>query len=178
MPIPYLITTLLYIVVALLSAVDVSLISLNFLNVFVALRWMRVHFVTLGVLSQMLFGVLPNLVASVSNKPRPAMRWDIWLLVNAGLVTLVAGFAGMTQIMIFVGGTLIFIAASLLLLQLWGMHGGRVALRPWTSPSARRTCEGRHREFPDWFGPREVRTPGLSACGAGSCPRRTWESPR
>ncbi len=124
MPIPYLITTLLYIVVALLSAVDVSLISLNFLNVFVALRWMRVHFVTLGVLSQMLFGVLPNLVASVSNKPRPAMRWDIWLLVNAGLVTLVAGFAGMTQIMIFTGGTLIFIAASLLLLQLWGVRGG------------------------------------------------------
>jgi hypothetical protein len=124
MPIPYLITTLLYLVLALLSALDASLVSFNFLNVFAALRWMRVHFVTLGVISQALFGFLPNLVALVSNKQRPAMRWDIWLTVNAGVVTLAAGFSGMNPPMIIVGGTLVFIATCLLMMHLWGIRGG------------------------------------------------------
>lgn len=124
MPIPYLITILIYLVVALLSALDASFVSFNVVNVFAALRWMRVHFVTLGVLSQTLFGLLPDLVASFSNKARPPMRWDIWLMINSGIVTLVAGFAGMNQPMIFVGGTLVFIATVLLLLHVWQIRGG------------------------------------------------------
>lgn len=52
------------------------------------------------------------------------MRWDIWLTLNAGSVALVAGFAGVNHPMIFAGGTLIFIAATLLLLQLWNVRGG------------------------------------------------------
>jgi hypothetical protein len=91
---------------------------------FPALRWVRVHFITLGIISQVIFGLLPVLVASLSRKPRPAMRWDIWLTLNVGLVTLIAGFAGVNQPMIFAGGTLIFIAATLLLLQLWSVRGG------------------------------------------------------
>lgn len=52
------------------------------------------------------------------------MRWDIWLTLNGGLVALVAGFAGVNHPMIFTGGTLIFIAATLLLIQLWNVRGG------------------------------------------------------
>lgn len=124
MPIPYLLTTLLYAFVALFVAADASLVSVNLIGAFPALRWVRVHFVTLGIISQVMFGLLPLLVASLSKKPRPAMRWDIWLTLNGGLVSLVAGFAGVNQPMIFAGGTLIFIAATLLLLQLWNVRGG------------------------------------------------------
>lgn len=124
MPIPYLLTTLVFTFVALLAAADASLVSLNFVNMFPALRWVRVHFITLGIISQVIFGLLPVLVASLSKKPRPAMRWDIWLTLNVGLVALIAGFAGVNQPMIFTGGTLIFIAATLLLLQLWNVRGG------------------------------------------------------
>jgi hypothetical protein len=124
MPIPYLLTTLLFTLVALLTAADASLVSMNLLSAFPALRWVRVHFITLGILSQVIFGLLPLLVASLSRKPRPGMRWDIWLALNAGFVALVAGFAGINQPMIFAGGTLIFIAATLLLLQLWKLRGG------------------------------------------------------
>ncbi len=123
MPIPYLITTLLYIFVALFAAADASLVSLNLASAFPALRWVRVHFITLGVLSQVIFGLLPVLAASLAKKPRPALRWDIWLTLNAGLVALIAGFAGVNHPMIFAGGTLIFIAATLLLLQLWNARG-------------------------------------------------------
>lgn len=124
MPIPYLLTVLLYIFVALFAAVDASLVSMNVFSAFPALRWVRVHFITLGILSQVIFGLLPVLIASLSKKEKPAMRWDIWLTLNAGLIALVAGFAGMNHPIIFTGGTLIFIAALLLLLQLWRIRGG------------------------------------------------------
>src|SRR5512145_1689636 len=124
MPIPYLLTTLLFTFVALLAAADASLVSINLVSAFPALRWVRVHFVTLGILSQVIFGLLPVLVASLSRRPRPGMRWDIWLGLNAGLVALVAGFAAVNQPMIFAGGTLIFLAATLLLIQLWRVRGG------------------------------------------------------
>ena len=124
MPIPYLLTTLLFTFVALLAAADASLVSINLISAFPALRWVRVHFITLGILSQVIFGLLPLLVASLSKKPRPAMRWDIWLTLNVGFVSLVAGFAGVNQPMILTGGTLIFISATLLFIQLWSVRGG------------------------------------------------------
>ena len=124
MPIPYVVTTLLFTLVAALVAADASLVSFNLLAAFPALRWVRVHFITLGVVSQAIFGLLPLLVASLSRKPRPRMRWDIWLALNAGFVSLVAGFSGVNQPMILVGGTLIFVATGLLLLQLWSIRGG------------------------------------------------------
>ena len=124
MPIAYLITTLLYVLVALLAAADASLVSMGLASPFVALRWVRVHFITLGILSQVVFGLLPMLVASLSKKVRPAMRWDIWLTLNAGFVALLAGFAGVNQPMILAGGTLVFISATLLLIQLWGVQSG------------------------------------------------------
>ena len=124
MPVPYLLTTLLYTLVALLAAADASFVSFSIFSAFPALRWVRVHFITLGILSQVVFGLLPLLVASLSKKERPAMRWDIWLILNAGLLSLVAGFSGMNHPMIFSGGTLIFIASVLLLLQLWNVRGG------------------------------------------------------
>jgi hypothetical protein len=124
MPIPYLLTTLLYIFVALFIAADASLVSVDLLAAFPALRWVRVHFITLGIISQVAFGLLPILVASLAKKPKPAFRWDIWLTLNVGFVALVAGFTGVNHPMIFAGGTLIFIAALLLLLQLWNVRGG------------------------------------------------------
>lgn len=124
MPVPYLLTTLLYTFVVLFVAADASLVSVNLVGAFPALRWVRVHFITLGIFSQVIFGLLPLLVASLSKKTKPAMRWDIWLTLNIGFIALVAGFTGVNQPMIFAGGTLIFIAATLLLIQLWNVRGG------------------------------------------------------
>ena len=124
MPGPYILTTLLYVLVALLAAVDASLVSVNLAGPFVALRWVRVHFITLGIISQFIFGLLPGLTASLSKKPRPAMRWDIYLSLNAGLIALVAGFNSANQPIILAGGTLIFTAVTLLLVQLWRGRGG------------------------------------------------------
>lgn len=123
MPLPYLLVIVLYAAIGLLSAADASLVSLNVLGVFPALRWVRVHFITLGILSQTVFGLLPILTAALSKKPRPAMRWDIWLALNAGLVTLIAGFAGMLQPVILAGGVMVFAAAVLLFVELAALRG-------------------------------------------------------
>ena len=113
---------LLYLCVALLAALDASLISLNLLPWFNGLRWLRVHFITLGMVSQVIFGALPVLVATRRQLPRPATRWGIWLALNVGLIILLAGIPSINQQLIFTGGTLIFIAATLLARQLWGMR--------------------------------------------------------
>lgn len=123
MPFPYLLVILIYAAIGLLSAADASLVSLNLLGAFPALRWVRVHFITLGILSQAVFGLLPILTAALSKKPRPAMRWDIWLLLNAGMVTLIAGMAGMVQPIILAGGVMVFVAVILLIVQLANLRG-------------------------------------------------------
>jgi len=123
MPIPYLLTTLLFSLVAILIAADASLISFSLLDMFPALRWVRVHFITLGIISQVIFGLLPLLTASLAKKERPSMRWDIWLALNIGFVSLIAGFSGMILPMIFTGGLFIFTSALMLFLQLWSLRG-------------------------------------------------------
>ncbi|MCC7119658.1 MAG: hypothetical protein IT310_14130 [Anaerolineales bacterium] len=124
MSFPYLITTLLYTFVAILVAADASFVSWNLLATFPALRWIRVHFITLGIVSQVVFGLLPGMVASLAKKTKPVMRWDIWLTLNIGFVALIAGFSGVNHAMIFAGGSLIFVSVSLLLAHLWKLRGG------------------------------------------------------
>ena len=86
MPYPYLMMTLLFASLAVLAALDSSLASLNLLPWFNGLRWLRVHLITLGTLTELFFGLLPVLVAARARQARPRMRWDIWLVLNAGLL--------------------------------------------------------------------------------------------
>lgn len=122
---PYFLMTLLYLSMAILMALDASLINFNLLPWFNGVRWLRVHFITLGMLTEVLFAMLPMLVASRRNLPKPSTRWDIWLLLNVGLIILLAGIPIINQQLIFTGGTLIFLAATLLAAQLWRMGDGK-----------------------------------------------------
>ena len=115
---PYFLMTLLYAFLAVLAAVDASAASLNLLPWFNGLRWLRVHFITLGVLTEVIFGLLAALVAARSGQPKPKTRWDIWLTLNAGLLTLIVGVPLANGALMLAGGTLIFIAATLLMKQL------------------------------------------------------------
>lgn len=122
---PYLLMTLLYLLVAVLAALDASLSSLNLLGWFNGLRWLRVHLITLGMATEAFFGVMPWLAAMRRGLPQPKTRWDIWLSLNGGLLILLAGIPIVNGPLIFTGGTLVFTAASLLALQLWQMGGGQ-----------------------------------------------------
>lgn len=115
---PYLATSLMFLLVAILAAIDASLTHMELLPWFNGLRWLRVHFVTLGVVTEALFGFMPLLAARRAGLPRPAPRLDIWLAVTAGIVVLAAGIPLVNPALIFAGGTLVFVATTLLVRQL------------------------------------------------------------
>ncbi len=118
---PFLLMAAFYLIVAIVAVLDATLTSFNLIPWLVGLPWLRVHFVTLGVLTETAFGVLPAFVARQRGAAAPATRWDIWLALNAGLVVLLAGIPSTNATLIVAGGTLIFVAVTLLILQLRGM---------------------------------------------------------
>lgn len=118
----YFLMSALFVVMAVIAAVDTSLTSLNLIPWFNGLRWVRVHLITLGAMTEALFGVMPLLTAIRYNRPRPSFRWDIWLALNTGLLTLLIGIPIVNEALIYTGGTLIFIATTLLIAQLRSMR--------------------------------------------------------
>jgi len=122
---PYILMAVLYTFLAVLGALDAALINFELLPFFSGLRWMRVHFITLGIITEVVFGALPILVAAHNKLPRPKIRWDIWMTLNIGLSTLLIGIPIINPVLITTGGTLIFIAVSLLMIQLWQMRSNQ-----------------------------------------------------
>ncbi len=120
--IPYLIMTFFYFLVAIIAALEASFASWQILPWFNGMVWLRVHFITLGVITQIVFGVMPILSAKHHGIPRPKMRWDIWASLNAGIVLLLVGIPLVSSVPIIAGGTLVFIATTLLLVQLAGIR--------------------------------------------------------
>ena len=120
--IPYFIMAILYLAMAFLMALDVALVDWQILPWFNGTVWLRVHFITLGVLTQIIFAVMPALVAIHYRLPRPKFRWDIWLLLNTGLIMLLVGMPLVNHMLILAGGTLIFVATILLVIQLVRMR--------------------------------------------------------
>ena len=118
----YLLMTAIFILMASLMAADAALTSFSLVPWYNGLCWLRVHLITLGAMTEALFGLLPLIVAIRAGRPRPAFRWDIWLTLNLGLLTLLVAIPIVNQALIFVGGTLVFIAATLLLVQLAGLY--------------------------------------------------------
>jgi len=118
MALPYLLMTMLFGALAVLAAWDSSFSSLGLAPWFNGLRWMRVHFITLGLLSELIFGLAPTIVAARAGQAQPRIRWDIWLALNGGLLVLVAGIPLVNGWLIFVGGSLVFSATILLMTQL------------------------------------------------------------
>jgi cytochrome c oxidase cbb3-type subunit I len=122
---PFLLMAVFYLVVALIGAVDAALTSFTLLPWFVGLPWLRIHFITLGVFTEAAFGVLPAFVSARAGTAKPSTRWDIWLILNAGLVVLLAGIPSINRALIITGGTLVFVAVTLLIVQLRSLGTGQ-----------------------------------------------------
>ncbi|MFQ5435755.1 MAG: hypothetical protein ACE5FD_12835, partial [Anaerolineae bacterium] len=89
---------------------------------FNGMRWLRVHLITLGVVTEVIFGSLPGLVTMWHGRTRPAFRWDIWFLLNGGILTLLIGIPIVSPAPIIGGGLLVFTATLLLIIQLVQMR--------------------------------------------------------
>lgn len=121
---PYFLMVVLYLGMAVLLALDNALGLLNIVPGFQGIRWLRIHFITLGLLTEAAFWLMPALVAARQRKAPPPARWDIWLALNGGIITLLIGIPLINSALIITGGTLIFIAVLLLIGQLAGMREG------------------------------------------------------
>ena len=124
MPNPFLLMSAFYLFVAIVAALDAMFTGFNLISGFAGLPWLRVHFITLGVLTEASFGVLPGLVASRRSTAAPPVRWDIWLLLNVGIAVLLAAMSSVNPPLIITGGTLVFSAVLLLIAQLRGSESG------------------------------------------------------
>ncbi|MCB0034263.1 MAG: hypothetical protein KDE51_09600 [Anaerolineales bacterium] len=120
--IAYFLMVVLYLSLAVVSALESSFSSFQIVPWFNGMVWLRVHLITLGALTQILFAMLPVITAARYDLPRPQTRWDIWLTLNAGIMTLLVGIPMVSQPPIFLGGTLVFIATILLIGQLSAMR--------------------------------------------------------
>lgn len=121
----FFVMALLFVVLAALEALNTALVGVGILPWFNGMRWLRIHLITLGTLTEVLFGVLPTLVAYRYNVPKPSFRWEIWLTLNAGLLTLLVGIPLVNAVPIYAGGTLVFIATLLLMRQLQSLRPER-----------------------------------------------------
>ncbi|MEW5938631.1 MAG: hypothetical protein AB1750_03120 [Chloroflexota bacterium] len=127
MPHPYFLMSLLYLSLVALGALASILTGLEIIPLFGSLKWLRAHLVTLGGLSEIIFGLAPILAASIRKLPRPKLRWDIWLSLNAGLALLLIGIPTITRTLIVTGGTLVGIATVLLIKQLVDLRSAQAA---------------------------------------------------
>lgn len=134
---PHYLMTLLYLALAILAALGTSLVNLSALPSFPGQRWLLVHTVTLGALVELVFGLAPEVTAVLAKLPRPKFRWPTWVFLNVGLIVLYAGIPLINPSLIIGGGTLIFIAGSLLIKHLAELtsHGAEVDLRRHPSKS-------------------------------------------
>ena len=115
---PYFLMVFLYLSLAGLAALDASLVNFQLLPTLPNLRWLVVHLVVLGALTELIFGSLPWLAAAGSRRPLPQFRWQTWLLLNSGIVILLLGVIVMNFLLITTGGTVIFLAVLQLARQI------------------------------------------------------------
>ncbi len=115
---PFFLTSLLFGFFAVLGAVDAASVSFDLLPAFPGLRWLRVHLITLGIVTQSLFGLMPGLVAARHGLQKPKPRLDIWLVLTTGILTLLFGIPLTNVSIMATGGTLVFAAAVMLIDQL------------------------------------------------------------
>ena len=102
----------------LFTAIFTSLGSfLSILNLYTinGISWMRIHFITLGVTLQFLMGFLPKQVAK---DQEVGTRWDIFVILNTGILVFLYGRYYQDHAFLLTGGIILFIATLLFYIQL------------------------------------------------------------
>lgn len=95
------------------------------------LNWIRVHLITIGTITQMIFAALPVILGRRLSIPERPVRegWIQWFLLNGGFVLVVIGLVGIDPWTASIGATLIFVAVYRLLTGL--VKAWRSVGRPW-----------------------------------------------
>jgi len=117
---PFFLMAGLYLTVGLLAVVGVVAVDLGVLEPFARLRWVTIHLVTIGAMTQALFGALPALVGSAVDRGEAAggdapTRWAQWLALNVGYVLVLLGMVTGATLVAVAGATVVLGALVLLI---------------------------------------------------------------
>lgn len=118
---PFLLIAGLYLSVGLLAVVGKLGVELGAIDSLPRLRWLTIHFVTIGGLTQALFGALPALVSSASATMSATTRnrWFQWLSLNAGYPLILIGMAAGDTVTAVFGATFVLVALGRLLVTVF-----------------------------------------------------------
>ena len=108
----------LYLTVGLVAVVGTLTVEAGFIEPLPRLRWVLIHLVTIGGLTQAVFGALPALLTAGTEPSRgtaTGRRWLQWLSLNAGYPLLLLGMATGTTVVAVTGATFVLGALGLLL---------------------------------------------------------------
>lgn len=108
----------LYLTVGLLAVAGKLTVETGLVGSLPRLRWLTIHLVTIGGLTQALFGLLPSLTGSVGGTdraPDSRSRRGQWLLLNAGYPLVLIGMATGSTITAVTGATFVLGALGLLI---------------------------------------------------------------
>jgi len=128
---PFLVMAGLYLVVGLAAVIGRLAVDAGVVDVLPRLRWVTIHLVTIGGMTQALFGTLPSLASdedaegidsdstgsSVSDARR---RWLQWLSLNAGYPLILIGMVAGNTVTALVGATAVLGALFSLLKTVYG----------------------------------------------------------
>ncbi len=104
-----------YLFIGTLVAVQAALLSFGLIESGASsITWVRIHFITLGIMTQLIFGYIPSYIS----KSTISVRWDVFLTLNSGFILFFYGRAILDSVLMITGGTLIFTATSLFMFQI------------------------------------------------------------
>ncbi len=139
---PFFLMAGLYLTVGLLAVGGKLAGGTGLIDALPRLRWLTIHFVTIGAMTQALFGALPSLAASVrkgesrvngesagkDETPPARGRWLQWLALNASYPLVLLGMATGALTTAAVGATGVLFALALLVASVYRTNlGGRGA---------------------------------------------------
>lgn len=125
---PFFLTAFMYLGLAMLVAAAAALNHLGLMLWLSGLQWFRIHFITLGIVTEFAFGLLPILVANKHNRSVPQPRLLNWLVLTAGISVLLIGIPLVNPVLLSTGGGLVFLAVVLLIRQLLSL-GANVSIK-------------------------------------------------
>jgi len=105
---PFTITAIFYMTIAIVTSIF-SFLAISDLYFLRGISWIRVHVITLGVITQFLYGYLPQ----IKNQTEKS-NWGLWITLNIGILTFLTGRTYQISSLILSGGIIIFVATLIL----------------------------------------------------------------
>lgn len=110
---PYYVTTALYMVGAVAAYLLLILGNQGLMKPLEGMAWLRIHIVTLGVVTQAIFGFLPSLAAARlgTDGQSVAVTWRQWAALNGGILLLLLGMPQRHSTVAVLGAILILLSS-------------------------------------------------------------------